>query len=124
MATGTAWLYVINDGSGPQIRRTSHDGITVSVNQPGNYTVSLPFKVLGLAAVGTLGNSVGMITVTPGENANLASNQISVLTLTTQNQLSPVLDFSLAAFYRVRWPWWPWVVAGLAAVGLYMLAGR
>ena len=124
MATGIAWLYVINDGSGPQIRRTSHDGITVTVNQPGNYTVTLPFRVPGLAAVGSLGNSIGTITVTPGESTGLAPNQISVLTLTLQNELSPALDFSLAAFYRVRWPWWPWALAGLAAVGLSALAGR
>src|SRR5688572_9208422 len=108
MATGIAWLYVINDGSGPQIRRTSHDGITVTVNQRGNYTVTLPFRVPGLAAVGSLGNSIGTITVTPGESTGLAPNQISVLTLTLQNELSPALDFSLAAFYRVRWAWWPW----------------
>ena len=124
MATGTAWLYVINDGSGPQIRRTSHDGITVTVVQPGNYTVTLPFSVPGLAAVGTLANSVGMITVVPGESAGLAPNQISVSTLTTQNQLSPALDFSLAAFYRVRWTWWPWVVGFLAGFALYLLARR
>jgi hypothetical protein len=124
MATGTAWVYVINDGSGPQIRRTSHDGITVIMNQPGNYTVTLPFAVSGLAAVATLANSVGTITAVPGENTGLAPNQISVSTLTLQNQLSPALDFSLAAFYRVRWPWWPWLVAGLAAVALYALVGR
>ena len=124
MATGTAWVYVINDGSGPQIRRTSHSGITVIMNQPGNYTVTLPFSVLGLAAVATLGNSVGTITAVPGENTGLAPNQISVSTLTLQNQLSPALDFSLAAFYRVRWPWWPWVVIGLAAIVVYALVGR
>jgi hypothetical protein len=124
MATGIAWLYVINDGSGPQIRRTSHSGITVVVNQPGNYTVTLPVTVSGLAAVATLGNSVGTITAVPGENTGLAPNQISVSTLTLQNQLSPALDFSLAAFYRVRWPWWPWVVIGLAAIAFYALVGR
>jgi hypothetical protein len=124
MATGTAWLYVINDGSGPQIRRTSHDGITVTVNQPGNYTVTLPFAVSGLAAVATLANSVGTITAVPGENTGLAPNQISVSTLTLQNQLSPVLDFSLAAFYRLRWPWWPWLVGFVAAFALYALARR
>ncbi|MEO7502074.1 MAG: hypothetical protein ABIW94_05520 [Gemmatimonadaceae bacterium] len=44
--------------------------------------------------------------------------------MTLQNQLSPALDFSLAAFYGRRWLWWPWAVAGLAAVALYALAGR
>ena len=65
-----------------------------------------------------------MITVVPGENTGLAPNQISVSTLTMQNQLSPALDFSLAVFYRVRRPWWPWLVGFLAALGLYALAGR
>jgi hypothetical protein len=124
MATGIAWVYVINDGSGPQIRRTSHSGITVIMNQPGNYTVTLPVTVSGLAAVATLGNSVGTVTAVPGESTGLAPNQISVSTLTLQNQLSPALDFSLAAFYRVRWPWWPWVVIGLAAIAFYVLVGR
>jgi len=124
MATGTAWLYVVNDGSGPQIRRTSHSGITVIMTQPGNYTVTLPVTVAGLAAVASIGNSIGTITVVPGESAGLAPNQISVSTLTLQNQLSPVFDFSLAAFYTVRWPWWPWVVIGLAAIAVYALVGR
>ena len=124
MATGTAWLFVISDLSGPHIHRTSHDGITLSMNQPGNYTVTLPFKVSGLAAVGTLANSVGTITVVPGETTGLALNQMSVSTLTLQNQLSSAFSFSLAVFYRVRWPWWPWLVAGLAIVGAYMLALR
>ena len=124
MATGIAWVYVINDGSGPQIRRTSHSGITVIMNQPGNYTVTLPVTVSGLAAVATLGNSVGTVTAVPGESTGLAPNQISVSTLTLQNQLSPALDFSLAAFYRVRWPWWPWVVIGLAAIAFYALVAR
>ena len=125
MATGTAWLYVISDLSGPHIHRSSHDGITLTVNQPpGNYTVTLPFKVSGLAAVGTLANSVGTITVVPGESAGLALNQMSVSTLTLQNQGSSAFDFSLAVFYRVRWPWWPWLVAGLAILGAYMLALR
>ena len=124
MATGTAWLYVVNDGSGPQIRRTSHNGITVVMTQPGNYTVTLPVTVAGLAAVASIGNSIGTITVVPGESAGLAPNQISVSTLTLQNQHSPVFDFSLAAFYTVRWPWWPWVVIGLAAIVVYALVGR
>lgn len=125
MATGIAWLYVINgSGPGPEIRRTSHNGITVVQNQLGSYTVTLPFQVSGLAAVGTLGNSVGTITVVPGENAGLAPNQVSVLTLTLQNQLSGAFDFSLAVFYRARWPWWPWVIAVLVALGLYTFVGR
>lgn len=125
MATGIAWLYVINgSGPAPEIRRTSHDGITVTVNQPGEYVVTLPFRVSGLAAVGTLGNSVGMITVVPGENTGLALNQIRVLTLTMQNQLSGAFDFSLAVFFRARWPWLPWVVAVLVALALFTFVGR
>jgi hypothetical protein len=77
-----------------------------------------------LAAVGTLANSVGVITVVPGESAGLAPNQINVSTLTLQNQLSPVFDFSLAAFYRARWPWWPWVLGVLVALGLFAFGHR
>ena len=39
----TAWLYVINDGSGtPNIVRTSDAGTTVTQVQPGEYVVTLP----------------------------------------------------------------------------------
>jgi hypothetical protein len=94
------------------------------MSQPGNYTVTLPFAVSGLAAVASLGNSVGTITVTPGESAGLPHNQISVVTLTLQNQLSGAFDFSLAAFFRARFLWWPWLVAVLLLLFLYLFVGR
>lgn len=106
MATSTAWLYVINAAS-LQILRKSHNGITIAATQPGNYIVTLPFRVQGLAAVGSIANSIGVITVIPGESAGLARNQVKVLTLTLANQLSGGYDFSLAIFYQPRWSLWP-----------------
>jgi hypothetical protein len=118
----TAWLYVINSGSGsPNIVRTSHPGTTVTQVQPGEYVVTLPFAVSGLACVGTLNNSVGTITAVPGDHSALAANQVRVLTLTLQNQLIGSFDFSLAVFYSVRRPWWPWVVGAIIAGVLFLL---
>jgi hypothetical protein len=118
----TAWLYVINSGSGsPNIVRTSHPGTTVTQVQPGEYVVTLPFAVSGLACVGTLNNSVGTITAVPGDNSGLAANQVRVLTLTLQNQVIGSFDFSLAVFYSVRRPWWPWVVGAIIAGVLFLL---
>jgi hypothetical protein len=106
----TAWLYVINDGSGsPNIVRSSHSGTTVTYVQPGEYVVTLPFSVPGLACVGTLNNSVGTITAIPGDNSGLSPNQVRVLTLSLQNQGLGSYDFSLAVFYRFSW--WRWVVS-------------
>ena len=48
----TAWLYVINSGSGtPNIVRRSHSGTTVAQVQPGEYVVTFPPFVSGLACV-------------------------------------------------------------------------
>jgi hypothetical protein len=123
MATATAWVYVINDGSGtPNVKRSSHSATTVTQEQPGVYVVTFPITVSGLAAVGSLGNSVGTITVVPGESSGLSPNQVRVMTLTLQNQFIGSLDFSLAVFYSVRPPWWPWAVgAALAASALLLL---
>lgn len=106
----TAWLYVINDGSGsPRIVRSSHPGTMVTQEQPGEYVVTFPLTVPGLACVGTLANSVGTITAVPGENTGLSPNQVRVFTLTLGNELRGAYDFSLAVFYpdRRTW-WWPW----------------
>jgi hypothetical protein len=120
-----AWIYVINNGSGtPNIVRTSHSGTTVAQIQPGEYVVTFPIVVAGLAAVGSLGNSVGTITVVPGENSGLSPNQVRVLTLTLQNQLIGSYDFNLAVFYPARWPWWPWVVGALLAAAALFLFRR
>ena len=108
----TAWVYVINDGSGsPNVVRRSHSGITVTQQQPGVYVVTFPSFVSYLACVATLNNSVGTITVTPGDSAGLSPNQVSVVTLTLQNQFIGTLHFSLAVFYPFRL--WPWIVAVL-----------
>ena len=116
---------MINDGSNsPNVVRSSHSGTTVTVAQPGAYVVTLPFTVSGLACVATLGNSVGTITATPGDNAGLSPNQVSVVTLSLQNQLLGTYDFSLAVFYQVRRPWWPWLVAVIGAVALLFFFGR
>lgn len=118
----TAWLYVINDGSGsPNTVRSSHAGTTVTQVQPGEYVVTLPFTVSGLTCVGTLNNSVGTITAVPGDSSGLSPNQVRVLTLSLQNQLVGSFDFSLAVFYPGRWPWWPWVVAAIVGGGLFLL---
>jgi hypothetical protein len=120
-----AWIYVINDGSGvPKIVRTSHSATTVVQIQPGEYVVTFPITVPGLAAVGSLGNSVGTMTVVPGESSALSPNQVRVLTLTLQNQLNGAYHFNLAVFYPARWPWWPWVVGALlVAAALFLLRG-
>ena len=111
-----AWLYVINNGSGtPNLVRTSDPGTTVTQVQPGEYVVTLPFRVSGLACVATLGNSVGTITAIPGDNSGLAPNHVRVLTHSLQNQLIGSYDFSLAMFYPVRRWWWPWVVGAIVA---------
>jgi hypothetical protein len=124
----SAWLYVINDGSGsPNVVRSSHIGITVTQVQPGEYVVTLPFTTSGVTSVGTLGNSVGTITAIPGDHSALLPNQIRVLTLSLQNQLAGSLDFNLAVFYPGRrwpWPWWLWVIAALAAGSVLLLALR
>ena len=118
----TAWLYVINDGSGvPRIVRTSHAGTTVAQVQPGEYVVTFPLTTAGLACVGSLGNSVGTITVTPGDSSGLSPNQVSVVTLSLQNQFVGSLDFSLAVFYRPTW--WPWGVVAVAGA-LFLLSRR
>jgi hypothetical protein len=97
----TAWVYVINDGSGtPQVVRSSHSGTTVTQVQPGEYVVTFPGSVRDLTCVATLNNSVGTITVVPGEHTGLLPNQARVLTLSLQNQLMGSYDFSLAVFYR------------------------
>jgi hypothetical protein len=118
----TSWLYVINDGSGsPNIVRTSDAGTTVTQVQPGEYVVTLPFAVSGLACVGTLNNSVGTITAIPGDNSGLSANQVRVVTLSLQNQALGSYDFSLAVFYPARRPWWPWVVGAIIVSVLYLL---
>ncbi len=97
----TAWVYVQNNGSGtPKIIRGSHSQITVIQKQAGEYVVTFPQSVKNLTCVGTLNNSVGTITVVPGEHSGLASNQVRVLTLTLQNNFGGTYDFSLAAFYK------------------------
>jgi hypothetical protein len=97
----TAWIYVINNGSGtPNVVRRSHAATTVVQEQPGVYLVTFPTGVRGLACVATLNNSVGTITAVPGDSAGLAANQVSVATLTLQNRFLGSLDFSLAVFYN------------------------
>jgi|SRR5262245_51246760 len=111
----TAWLYVINSGSGtPNIVRRSHSGTTVAQVQPGEYVVTFPPFVSGLACVATLNNSVGTITAVPGDSSGLSPNQARVLTLSLQNQLIGSFHFSLAVFYQFRW--WPWIVAVIGGV--------
>lgn len=103
MATATAWVYVVNDGSDtPQIVRRSHAPTTVSQLQAGEYVVTFPPAVRHLACVSTLNSSAGTITAVPGDNSGLAPNQVRVLTLTLNNQLLGTYDFSLAVFYSVR----------------------
>jgi hypothetical protein len=97
----TAWVYVINNGSGtPNLVRRSHAGTTVTQQQPGVYLVKFPPAVKRLACVATLNNSVGTITAVPGDNAGLPANQVTVSTLTLQNQFRGSYDFSLAVFYN------------------------
>jgi hypothetical protein len=101
----TAWVYVINNGSGtPNVVRRSHSATTVVPQQPGVYRVTFPPAVQWLACVATLNNSVGTITAVPGDNAGLPANQVTVSTLTLQNQFLGSLDFSLAVFYNPRRP--------------------
>lgn len=99
----TAWVYVINDGGGtPNVVRRSHSAITVTQVQPGEYVVNFPRTVRDLTCVAALNNSVGTITVVPGENSGLSSHQVRVLTLSLSNQLLGSYDFSLAVFYKPR----------------------
>jgi hypothetical protein len=118
----TAWIYVINDGSGsPKIMRSSLAGTTVTQVQPGEYVVTFPITVPGVACVGTLGNSVGTITAVPGDSSGLSPNQVRVLTLSLQNQLVGSFDFSLAIFYyRERRIWWPWLFVAVGAGALFL----
>jgi hypothetical protein len=95
----TAWLYVINNGSGvPNVVRSSPSGITVTQVQPGEYVVTFPRRFSDLACVATLNSSVGTITAVPGENTGLSPNQVRVLTLSLSNALLRTYDFSLAVF--------------------------
>jgi hypothetical protein len=97
----TAWVYVINDGSGtPNVVRRSHSGTTVVQQQPGVYLVTFPSTVRGFACVATLNNSVGTITAVPGDSAGLPPNQVTVSTLTLRNQFGGSYHFSLAVFYN------------------------
>ncbi len=97
----TAWVYVINSGSGtPNLVRRSHPSTTVVQQQPGVYLVTFPQAVKGLACVATLNNSVGTITAVPGDNAGLPANQVTVATMTLKNQFLGSYDFSLAVFYN------------------------
>jgi len=99
----TAWIYVINSGSGiPNVVRRSHSATTVTQQQPGVYLVKFPPSVRGLACVATLNNSVGTITAVPGDSAGLPSNHVTVTTLTLQNQFGGAYHFSLAVFYNPR----------------------
>ena len=112
----TAWVYVINDGAGvPRIARSSQAGITVTQRQPGEYVVAFPVSARGLAAVATLANSAGAITAVPGENTSLPPNQVRVFTHSLEDGLRGSFDFSLAVFYRET-TWWPWLIAGAAAL--------
>jgi hypothetical protein len=96
----TAWVRVINDGSGtPNVVRKSHASTTVVQQQPGVYLVTFPNNVRGLTCVATLNNSVGTITAVPGDSAGLQSNQVTVSTLTLQNQFGGGFHFSLAVFF-------------------------
>ena len=95
----TAWLYVINSGSGvPNVVRSSPSGITVTQEQPGVYVVTFPGRFSNLGCVATLNNSVGVITAVPGDSSGLASNQVRVSTLSLDNQFMGTYDFSLAVF--------------------------
>ncbi len=118
----TASIYVINDGSGsPKVVRSSHSGTTVSQVQPGEYVVTFPFTTSGFTCVGTLNNSVGTITVVPGDNSGLTPNQVRVITLSLQNQLMGTFDFGLAVFYPNRLRWWHWIVGAIVAGVLFLL---
>jgi hypothetical protein len=61
------------------------------------YVVELPLYFQSVVAVGTLASSSGMITVTPGDQAGLPGNEVSVLTLDVQGNLAGAVDFSLWA---------------------------
>jgi len=99
----TAWVYVINDGSGtPNVARRSHAATTVTQVQPGEYVVNFPPTVRDLTCVATLNNSVGTITAIPGDSSGLSSNQARVVTLSLGNELRGSYDFSLAVFYSPR----------------------
>jgi len=99
----TTWVYVINNGSGtPNVVRRSHPTITVIQIQPGEYVVTFPRSVHHLTCVATLNNSVGTITVVPGENSALLPHQVRVLTLSLGNQLLGSYDFSLVVFYKPK----------------------
>src|SRR5258705_12706310 len=121
----TAWLYVINDGSGsPKIVRSSHAGTTVTQPQPGEYVVTFPLTVSGLACLGTLGNSQGTITAVPGNTSALAPNQVRVLTSSLQGAMVGSLDFSLAVFYPNRRGWLPLVIVAIVVGVLVILFRR
>ena len=107
MPNAIAWAYVINGQGNPIVQRSSHTAITVTSTRLGEYEVTLPFKVVGMACVATIGNSIGCITAIPGESAGLSHNKVKVLTLSPDNQLVP-LDFSIAMFYTFRFTIWPW----------------
>lgn len=95
-----AWVRVVNDGSGtPNVVRKSHASTTVVQQQPGVYLVTFPTGVRRLTCVATLNNSVGTITAVPGDVAGLQPNQVTVSTLTLQNQFGGAFDFSLAVFF-------------------------
>lgn len=97
----TAWVHVINTGSGtPNVVRRSHPATTVTQQQPGVYLVKFPPGVRRLACVATLNNSVGTITAVPGDSAGLPANHVTVTTLTLQNQFGGAYHFSLAVFYN------------------------
>lgn len=100
----TAWVYVINTGSGtPNVVRRSHSSTTVTQQQPGVYLVKFPTSVRSLARVATLNNSVGTIMAVPGDSG-LPTNHVTVTTLTLQNQFGGAYHFSLAVFYNPRRP--------------------
>jgi len=95
-----AWVYVINNGTGiPNVVRRSHQTISVSQVQAGEYIVTFPGYIRNLTCVATLNNSVGTITAIPGENSGLSPYQVRVLTLSLNNSLMNSYDFSLAVFY-------------------------
>ena len=92
------WAYLIDQGSGARIERSSDASISVVTPQPGEYIVTFPGNVKNIGCTATLNNSVGFITATPGDNSGLAANKVRVLTMNRDNSFGP-RDFTVAVYW-------------------------
>ena len=89
------WAYIQHDFSGTNVVRASDSAISVLTVEPGHDIVTFPSSVDGCTA--TICNSMGRITAIPGDQTDLAANQVRVTTFFETAAYS-ARDFTIVSY--------------------------